>query len=589
MIAAQKRGRGRGALGNPEQVRFIFMAGLVGVGSGLAAIIFRWLISWFHQFFQGYGRELLDVRQGGNIFLLPLIVGLGGLIVGILVNRFAREASGSGVPEVMDAVALRGGVVRTRVMLVKALASSVCIGSGGSAGREGPIVQICSALGSALARFFRLSSGRVKTLVACGAAGGISATFNAPIAGALFASELILGDFGVAAFTPVVISSVLAASVSHAFLGDQPAFDVPLYDLVSGWELGLYVVLGALLGVFSVVFSRMLYRTDDIFAALRIPVYLKPALGGALVGVVGIYYPQVFGVGYGTMEGALAGKMVMTTMLVFFALKMLATSLTLGSGGSGGVFAPSLFMGGMFGGAFGLLVHGWFPGATAASGAYALVGMGAMVAGTTHASLTAIIIIFEMTSDYRIILPLMAATIVATLVARGLQGESIYTMKLRRRGIKLRVGREQEILSSLVVKDVMRRKFESLPAGWHLKKVMDFVKTARATVYPVVNRQRKLVGMLSFEELRNVLWSSQQEASMMDAITCAYDVARSDVPTLVPEDSLQQAMMKFGLRHSEMLPVVRKGGSREVIGTVSWQDMVDAYDKELLTRTAEGK
>ena len=395
------------------------------------------------------------------------------------------------------------------------------------------------------------------------------------------------GDFGIAAFSPVVISSVLAASVSRAYLGDHPAFDVAHYQLVSGWELSFYVVLGILLGVLAVFYSKLLYKAEDVFDGINLPPYLKPALGGALVGALAIAYPEVMGVGYGAIEAAIGGKLVMGTLLVLFLLKMLATSLTLGSGGSGGVFAPSLFMGAMFGGAFGAAVNGLFPEATALAGAYALVGMGAMVAGATHASLTAIIILFEMTGDYRIILPLMISAIFATLVARGLQRDSIYTMKLSRRGVRLAAGREQEILSSLLVKDVMRRKFEYLRADWHLKRVMDFARTSRETVFPVLNGKRKLVGMLSFQELRDVLWASRQETQDLEAITCAYDIARRDVPGVTPEDTLQEAMMRFGLRHCEMLPVMRKKGQRQVIGTLSWKDTVDAYDKALLARTAE--
>jgi CIC family chloride channel protein len=335
-------------------------------------------------------------------------------------------------------------------------------------------------------------------------------------------------------------------------------------------------------------YSKLLYWSEDVFEKLKLSPYLKPALGGLLVGGIAIFYPQVMGVGYMSIEKVLIATEVMSgTLLLLFLLKMVATSLTLGSGGSGGVFAPSLFMGAMFGGAFGAMVNNWFPHVTGLSGAYALVGMGAMVAGTTQASLTAIIILFEMTGDYMIILPLMIAAIFATLVARGLQRDSIYTMKLSRRGVSLAGGREQELLGSLLVKDVMRTKFEFMRAEWNLKKVIKFAKSARKTGFPVLNSKGRLVGLLSFEELREVLWASKRETQELDSITCAYDICRADVPVLRPEDNLQEAMKKFGLRHSEILPVVRPGRTKKVIGIVSWQDTVDAYDKALLARTAE--
>jgi len=333
----------------------------------------------------------------------------------------------------MEAVALKGGVIRKRVVFVKTLVSAISISTGGSVGREGPIVQIGSAIGSTLGQLLKVSQDRMRALVGCGAAAGIAATFNAPIAGSMFALEVILGDFGLATFSPIVISSVVATAVSRAFLGDIPAFIVPAYELVSAWEFPLYFVLGLFCAAGGVTFTKVLYRIEDLFDDFKFPEYLKALIGGMILGAGGLFFPQVLGVGYGAIDLALMQKLAWWLFLVLAVVKMLATAITIGSGGSGGIFAPSLFLGAMAGAFFGAVVHQLFPGMTASPGAYSLVGMGAVVSATTHGPLTAILILFEMTGNYKIILPLMLSCIVATIFARQLMKESIYTLKLVRR------------------------------------------------------------------------------------------------------------------------------------------------------------
>ncbi|MGB7947643.1 MAG: chloride channel protein, partial [Candidatus Binatia bacterium] len=427
-------------------------AALVGVGAGVGAILFRWLINFFRQLAFGGGATALDFLGAYYVVLIPAIGGLG---VGPLVYFFAREAKGHGVPEVMEAVALRGGRIRPVVAVVKALASSLCIGTGGSVGREGPIVQIGCALGSTLGQKFRLSDERIRTLLACGAAGGIAATFNAPIAGVFFSMEVILRKFSTDYFSMVVIAAVTSSVIGRAFIGDIPAFQVPPYALLSPWELLFYTLLGLLAALVGAAFTLLLYRTEDLFDAWNFPEYIKPAVGGLGVGIVGFYAPAVFGVGYETIEKALHGEIVTAVMMALVVAKLLATSLTLGSGGSGGVFAPSLFLGSVLGGSFGKLVHQWMPSITASSGAYALVGMGAVFAGAARAPITAVIILFEMTGDYKIILPLMFATAVSTLVSARLSKESIYTVKLKRRGVDIDASQDLNLMRSIRISEAM--------------------------------------------------------------------------------------------------------------------------------------
>jgi len=347
----------------------ILVAIIIGVVAGFSAIGIRALIKFFSQLsFSGPG-NLLENIIATPWYLILIIPVIGGIIVGPLIYYFAPEAKGHGVPEVMQAILLKGGQIRGRVAVVKALASAITIGTGGSVGREGPIIQIGSSLGSVIGQFLRVSPKRLKTLVGCGAAAGIAAAFNAPIAGALFAVEIILMDFAVAQFSPIVISSVMATVISHTFEGNFTAFIVPKYQLASPVEIGFYFVLGAASGVVAYLFIKTLYYSEEIFDnRIKIPEYLKPALGGIGIGLIALVFPQIMGVGYDSINNALYGNMVWYIALALIFMKILATSLTLGSGGSGGIFAPSLFMGAMLGYFFGFFVHTYFPDITGGGG-----------------------------------------------------------------------------------------------------------------------------------------------------------------------------------------------------------------------------
>jgi CIC family chloride channel protein len=508
-----------------------------------------------------------------------LIPAIGGLLVGPLVYFFAREAGGHGVPEVMENVALKGGKIRARVVIVKSLASAICLGSGGSAGREGPIVQIGSAIGSTLGQYFRVSSSTLKTMVGCGAAAGIAGTFNAPIAGVMFSLEVILGDFGASTFAPIVLSAVTATIITRAVLGDVPAFIVPEYELVSFYEIPFYTVLGIAVGLLALLFIFLLYRMEDGFEKIGIPPYLKAAIGGLLLGVIGIFFPHVFGNGYGAIDMSLIGQLSWYLLIALIFIKMLATSLTLGSGGSGGIFAPSLFMGAMAGGVMGKIAHGLFPTITASPGAYSLVGMGAMVAAATHAPITAIIILFELTNDYKIILPIMTASVVATLTATLLQKESIYTLKLVRRGIDIRAGKETNILNALLVKDAMNKKVEVVREDMPFKELVQFVPNSKYTNFPIVDAKGKLTGIISLQDFREVIFEKH-----LEDLIVAKELATMEVITVTPDQNLNDALAKIGYRNIEQLPVVDKKDPRKIVGMLSRRDIISAYNKALLEK-----
>ncbi|MFH2047905.1 MAG: chloride channel protein [bacterium] len=555
------------------------MSIIVGLATSLGAIGFIKLIEYFNGLFFSLSDLVLAAQlpDFGFKWWLPVIPMAGGLLVGPIVYKFAKEAKGHGVPEVMNAVARLGGIIRPRVAAAKAVASAICIGSGGSAGREGPIVQIGSAIGSTVGQMFRMSGDRVKILVGCGAAAGIASVFNAPIAGVLFSLEIILGDFAITTFSPVILSSVIASVVTRSFLGNHPAFAIPEYSLVSAWEIPLYMVMGLSLGLAGVSFTRMLSLFEDIFEKLKMTPMLRPALGGLLLGGIAIFYPQILADGYKTIQLTLEGHLGITLMLILILMKMIATSLTLGSGNSGGIFAPALFMGAVAGGAFGVLVHSFFPEVTATPGAYALVGMAGMVAATTHAPITALLIIFEMTSDYRIILPLMITVVFSALFARKLFPHSIYTDKLIRRGIDIRGGKDINILKSHKVAEIMDEVFEKIYLSTTLHEIFTKVENTHDSYFVVVDKEDAIQGVISFQDLRSLITQHS-----LDQLVIAKDLVQEETVVVNYDDDLEQAFKLFGVKDLKMIPVINKYNKDKVIGVLRREDMIDYYNRQLI-------
>ncbi|MGD8388134.1 MAG: chloride channel protein [Desulfobacteraceae bacterium] len=569
--------RALGRLRTNEHTTMTLLAVLVGLTGGYGAVGFRFLIDFFQTLSFGAGGELLTLAQATPWYLRLIIPAAGGLIVGPIVYLLANEAKGHGVPEVMESVTLRSGMIRKRVVLVKSFVSAICIGTGGSVGREGPIVQIGSAIGSSIGQLLRISADRIRTLVGCGAAAGIAATFNAPIAGAMFALEIVLGDFGLATFSPIVISAVVATAVSRHFLGNTPAFLVPEYKLISAWELPLYMALGILCAFVAVGFTKSLYRLEDGFEHLRFPSYLKAGIGGLILGGIAIPFPYVLGVGYGSIDMALLEHLSWPLMMGLVAFKLLATSITLGSGGSGGIFAPSLFIGAMTGGVFGTLCHALFPGITASPGAYSIVGMGALVAGTTHGPLSAILILFELTGDYKIILPLMIACIMSSMGARQLLRDSIYTLKLARRGINIYEGKEVNVLKSIRVGDVMNPDVEVIPEYLTLGTLTDKLSRSKYNTFPVVNDKGELSGILSLLDYRDIAF----DQNLKDLVV-AKELATPKVVTVSLDDNLWDAFQKISRDDFSILPVVSSDTPSRLVGVLTRRDIIGVYQKAVM-------
>ncbi len=575
-----------------EEVILFGTSLLVGLGAGIGAVAFRYLIravEWI-----GYTWFPSVTSNWGNAYVI-IVPAVGGLLVGLLVYNFAREAKGHGVPEVMEAVALHGGRIRPRVAVIKSLASSICIGSGGSVGREGPIVQIGSALGSTIGQALHLSNDRVRNLVACGAAGGIAATFNAPIAGVIFALEVILGDFKIHYFMSVVISSVTASVVGRVVFGDIPAFPLLTeYGIRSLWEYGFYILLGILAALIGVIFVRLLYWTEDLFDKWTgVPEWVQPAVGGALLGGLALAYPlftpttwvgipQIYNVGYEVIGDALSNQLLLGVVLSLLILKIIATSLTLGSGGSGGVFAPSLFMGAMLGTAVELVIRIFFPSIVAPPGAYALVGMAAVFAASAHAPITAIIILFELTGDYRIILPLMLTVVIATLLAKKmLAGESIYTLKLSRRGVRIKSGHDIDVMEGVTVGEVMPRNVDTISTDTKLAEFSEILSKTRHHGMPVLNNQGKLWGIVTVSDLERALEKNLPDDTLITEI----GTDKSATMVAYPDESMGEALARMGIRGVGRLPVVSREDNDHLIGLIRRADIIRAYNLAL-TRKA---
>ncbi len=554
----------------------ITTAVFVGVLAGVGAVVFDEAIRFFSHLFLG-----ADEPTTTNLWRVLLAPALGGLLVGPVVVRFAREAKGHGVPEVIEAVALRGGRIRVRVAAAKTVASALTIGSGGSAGREGPIVQIGAALGSWVGQTFRMSEPRVRLLCACGAAGGIAASFNAPLAGVFFALEVVLQRFTTRGFATVVISAVTSAVIWRTAFGNAPVFDVPLFGLRNPVELLFYVVLGILAAFAASAFVRVLTWTEDRSDALPIPEELRPAIGGLLLGAVGVAtaiwvgLPLVFGNGLLGINMALGGEIVWWGLLVLLAGKLVGTSLTLGSGGSGGVFAPSLFMGAMLGGVLGQGANALLPTATAEPVAYTMVGMAAVFAAAGQAPISAILILFEMTNDYLIILPLMLACIVSTSTYAAIQRDSIYLTKIRRRGVDLSEGRERHLLERTPIARAIIEDFTALQLPAEADTVHARMREEGSDELICVDGDGRFVGLLTFERLA--------EALEQDGTTQLEDLVDDSVLPVIPTESLDEALRKIAPRGLRTLPVIEDLASRTVIGAVTRDSLTAAYWAALAT------
>ncbi len=587
------RVRHRGSEDQREYIQLSILAVFIGLVVAFIAVLFRYLIEFIYEWVFIGGGEAMSFLGPAQYAIIPAI---GGLIVGPIIYFWAREAKGHGVPEVMDSVIRFGGRIRMRVVAIKGVTAAITIGTGGSSGREGPIIHMGSAVGSNVGQALKMTPARTKILLGCGAAAGIAATFNTPIAGVLFAIELILMEFKTRSFIPIVISSVIATLVAPVLdagivfiqtgvwsdnpWASYPAFDVPIFTLVSPWELVAYLFLGIICGFLALLYIKSLYRMEDFFDDLKTKPWVKPAIGGLLLGGVGIIFPWVHGVGYESVEEVLNGRLdivanpyLIGLMAILALVKILGVSLTLGSGGSGGIFAPALFIGAMAGGAFGGVLNHFFPDSTAMYGAYGLVAMAAVVAASTRGTLTAILIIFEMTRVYEIILPLLFACVIADMVSSLGSPETIYTRKLLRRGVKIVHDLEPNVMQLFSVKDVMVQREDVVTIGPEdqLHKVVAIIRRTGHNGFPVLDDDNRLVGIVTHEDARNA-------HNRGELFLKAKEFMTTDMVSVTPYQTGEEALRAMGDRRVSHLPVVDPFDKAKLMGWLSKGDLVFAYE-----------
>jgi len=557
----------------------LLLALVIGALAGLGAVFFRWLIGFEMDLFWPEGTGFLDQYQQAPWLLRFAAPVIAGLVLGPLLTSVAPEIKGPGVPEVMSSLALRDGIIRHRVTMAKSFATATFIAAGCSVGREGPIVQIGSSIGSSLSQLFRLGPDYRKLAVACGAAAGIAATFQAPMAGTLFAVEILLFDLEVSSLSNIVVAAATGTVISKLFWSNETVFNIPFFVLHHPGELLLYFALGITAGLFSLLFMACIFGLIRLLQRLKIPDWLTPAIGGLLVGIIGLVRPEALGVGYETIMNILNGEGGSLTIIVLLLLaKLISTSACVGSGMSGGIFAPSLFLGATLGSIFGSLAVIIWPETPLSPAHYALVGMGAMVAGTTLAPITAILTIFELTYNYEIVLPLMTACIPSIIIVRLLHGHSIYETKLLMQGIHIIRGHDVNRLREIKVKNFICRDFEFIRKSTPFHDLVQQVLASPFPHFVVLDEKDRLVGVLSLRDIRTELADPDYDGENV----MAEDLMQKKVVTVREDQNLEEAFHLFSRRRFSFLPVLSSDDPTLVVGYLKKDDLITAYDQHIL-------
>ncbi|HXT19407.1 MAG TPA: chloride channel protein, partial [Thermoanaerobaculia bacterium] len=586
----------RFGLSTAEDRRFFLLIPLVGAIGGVFAIAVDSLLEWVRALLWGSKGSFLVLAQTVPLWRVLAAPAAGGLLVGLLVWWSRQPVSGQGTALLIESVVLRQGAVPPRPVLLSTLASIFTVGSGGSLGKEGPLLRLDAMLGSWLGERAGLSPHRVKILLGCGAAAGMAATYNVPVGGALFAMEVILGNFALEIFGPIVAASVIATVISRAALGDVPLYAATGYELQNGWELIPYLGLGVIGAFASVAFVFGIRGAGALFDRARfLPVWIRPAVGllivggiaalskapakGSALGSISHASAHVLGNGFDGITQAVAGQLPLLALLLLPLAKIVASGVTSGSGGAGGTFTPALFVGAMVGGAYGVFVHLLWPFATSPYGAYAAVGMAAIAAGTSHAPISAILILFELTGNYQLILPLMVASITSSFLSRALYRYSVEEESLRRRGVDLSFRMEEAVLAGVEVKSLLRQDPDVLRSNESYAQVVDrFLKTHRQRLF-VVDEEGRLEGAVSLHDIKHLL----QEPSAVSAVV-AHDLATPLDRVLYPDTRLHRVAEAFAQSDFERLPVV--DAEHRFLGVLSKKDLLSIYSQEVLGRPA---
>lgn len=552
---------------HPDQFQVtLAWAGLIGFFGALTSIGFRWLTNAVHAALTGDTAP----QMAESFSHLPLwqrlaTPAIGGILAGLVIFFGTRWSRAATTTDYMEAVVLRDGKISVRRSLLKCLSALFTIASGGSIGREGPLVQLSSLAASIVGRLRNWSTMRLRLLVACGAAAGIASAYNAPIAGSLFVAEIVLGSLAMEIFGPLVFSSVIATLTVRAFLGSAPLYEIPPFRLNSSWEIVPYLALGLFSGLVAPWFLRLLRGSEKLFALIQAPIFVKMFIGGAIVGGLAIFYPEICGNGYTAVNTILRGGWLWQSLVLILIFKMVATSATFGSGAVGGVFTPTLFVGASLGFLFGNIEQLTAPGLPMNPSAFALVGMGAFLAATTHAPIMAIIMIFELTLDYQIILPLMLACVIAYYTSARIEPRSIYSDSLKRKG----EGEFREQIADLNVRDLIKpNPVVVRPTAGFAEIGQKFLANRFNYLY-VTNDSNRFLGVVSLHDIKNYL----NEPALADLVI-AEDLLRAPFPTTNASAPLSEALEIFAHHEGERLPVVDDAREQRLIGSLSKADLI---------------
>lgn len=550
----------------------------IGCATGAAAILFREFILLIQfSLFQSDTENLLVHLVDLPWWQILLVPSGAGLLIGLFVYHFLPDRRPQGVADVIEATALRGGNMSSRVGLKVAIVNALSIGAGASVGREGPAVHIGASLSGWLARRLHLTRSLTRTLLGCGVGAAVAASFNAPIAGALFASEVVVGHYALKAFAPIVIASVAGTALSRSHFGDFPAFAFEIDILTSFWEFPAFVILGICSGVAAIIFMRAIFIAQDLAERMPTPSWARPAIGGLAVGAIALLFPEVMGVGYGATESALLIEFSVWVLIAVGLAKILATAISLGFGFGGGVFSPALVIGAMVGGAFGIIATHVFPEYSSGPAAYTMIGMGAVAAAVLGAPISTTLIIFEMTNNYGLTLGVMLAVVVASEITHHFFGRSFFSVQLSKRGINVKEGFETEVLRSRLISQVVADDAETIYRDVCLQDLRFELQKSRWGELFVVKRSGELYGTITLADLSESAFDHD-----IDDLIRAEDVTRLHPPILTPHDDLETALTLMRDAGEEHIAVVDSTESMIFKGCVHQRDVMAAYNRALL-------
>jgi CIC family chloride channel protein len=570
--------------GRNDQVVLSILAVVIGAASGGAAIAFRHAIGGFQWLAYGFSSErvasLAAELPWWQLLLAPTV---GGLLIGLYLRYLMPGGRPQSVAHVIEVSALHDARMSLTVGIRAALASAASIGVGASVGREGPVVHLGASLGSWVAK--RLHLGRVlaRTLLGCGVAAGVAASFNAPIAGSFFALEVVVGHYALSAFAPIVIASVTGTLISRAYYGDFPAFVLPeAWTIVSFWEFPAFAILGLVSALAAMLFMWAIMFTEDTVAKLPAPTWARPAFAGLLVGLIALVFPQVLGVGYEATDAALSDSYPLWLLLALIVAKTTATAICLGSGFAGGVFSPSLFIGAMVGGAYGILATQAFPELSSGHGAYTMIGMGAVAGAVLGAPMSTILMIFEMTNDYELTIAVMLATVIASVVTQQVHKRSFFTWQLDRRGVTIRGGHQTGLMRRVKVSSVMDHNYSSVTPETPIAEVRLKLQAAPWGELFVIDEDSALCGVITYADLHEAAFDTSHDSELI-----AENVARSVPALLLVGDHLEAAVKVFNLTGEPHIPVVADKRSMVLRGLVHEHEVMLAYQRALNQARAE--